>query len=63
LLTIDSISGIGLIFVFDESKASHELDLGNLARAPSRREVVLDIRLGGYNKDPWSVTEAALSTR
>jgi len=63
LLTIDSISSIALIFIFDESEASHELDFGNLARASSRREVVLDIRLGGYNRDPWSVTEAALSTR
>jgi len=61
-LTINSISGIALIFVFDKSEASHKLDFGNLARASSRREMVLDVRLGGYNRDPWSVTEAALST-
>jgi len=62
-LTVNSISSIALVLILDKSKTSHELDFCNLARSSSRREVVLDIRLGGYNMDPWSVIEAALSTR
>ena len=46
-LTRNDITGIHGILVFDESKAVHELDLGDLSSAMSV-EVGLDISFGSY---------------
>jgi hypothetical protein len=44
-LTGNGVSGIKFIFVFNEAKATHELDLGDLATS-ILGEVVLNVRLG-----------------
>lgn len=46
-LTRNDITGIHGILVFDESKAVHELDLGDLSSAMSV-EMGLDISFGSY---------------
>lgn len=48
-LTWDNVSSVHRIFVLDEAKAVHELDLGNLAGAMGV-EVVLNIGLGSCHR-------------
>jgi hypothetical protein len=55
-LTGNDISGIHSIFIFNKTKAIHELDLSDLASAMSC-EVVFDIRLGGYDVVSRSLLE------
>ena len=46
-LTRNDITGIHGILIFDESKAVHEFDLGDLSSAVGV-EMGLDISFGGY---------------
>ena len=46
-LTRNDITGIHGILVFDESKAIHELDLGDLS-SPMSVEMGLDVSFGSY---------------